>query len=144
LQLNNFPQAGITGQSLTLTGTATLDITSSTFNGAVSFTAPDIGSINSTFMSSADFVKTGTGGYGLWNGGNTFNGITSFTYTNNTIWRLQQTSTDVFNNQVTINNNDNTIGRIALAYGAPVTFKGNVIFNQPNGGTSTAITIGET
>lgn len=73
LRIKNFTQLGATAQSLALSGSAALYIESgNTFNGGVTFTAPQVYLNGSTFQSASTISKTGSStNQSL--GGNTFN-----------------------------------------------------------------------
>lgn len=72
LHLRNISQAGGTAQTLTLTGTATLNSYDSQWSGNVSFTSPRILSRGSTYSGTVLIHKTSTGTDNS-EGGNTFN-----------------------------------------------------------------------
>lgn len=155
LSFKDFTQTGSTAQSLTLTGTATLDLEDgTTFNGNVVFTAPVMDLDGATFNGTATFDSTGDSTNNAV-GGCTFNSTTTITNSGDGSWRLAVVSPDIFNDQVTFTNS-------GASYLAPAEnsagnqFNDNIIVNSTagvgvlfgqNSGTSTladgmTITIG--
>ena len=107
LRLKRFTQIGATTQSLTLTGTSylTLGISAAqptTFNGNVTFTAPQVDIDGATFNGTTIIEKNGTG-HNTCDGGNTFNGTTTIRYTfaGPSIWAFAFLQGDRFNGDVT-------------------------------------------
>lgn len=134
LRLENFTQIGTTAQNITLTGTATLRVgPGSTFEGDVNFLSPQVYLDGCTYNGTTYIEKTGaTGNVG--NGGNAFNGVTTFVNSGSGSWEMANTNPDVFADALTVNNTGTE--RIQLAYNSA----GN-IFNGPvtiNHGGNTA------
>jgi hypothetical protein len=148
LRLKNFTQTGSTSQSMTgFSGTSMLTIeTGTTFNGNVTFTAPQIQLNGGTFNGSATITKSGASN-NTSAGGNTFNGATTLALTGSGDMILGGTDADEFENTLTCNVSG--AGAIFLAHTSTGNqFKenitvtssgassGGVRFGQ-NGGTST-------
>ncbi len=62
LFMQNFTQSGATAQSFSLSGTARINMQSSTWNGDVDFDAPRVYFTGCTFNGTSDLAKTGAGG----------------------------------------------------------------------------------
>lgn len=149
LLLNKFIQTGSTTQSITLTSSAGIEIESSTFNGALTLSSPDIIIKNSTFNSNATFDKTGS--YtNYWYGGNTYNG--SFTLNNSGAGDvyLSDSGNDIYNgdatfarsssghNIVSVNGNSSFYANVNITSGANVNFgtgSGRIFFRGSNNQT---------
>ena len=152
LLFSRFTQSGsATPQVLTLTGTSRLSLgPSSVFDGAVSFTAPDLSLNGTTFNNTADLVLTSAG---LCDGGNIFRDTTTLLNSGSGAWIWTMTAADVFDAPVTITNETGSIRmsagapitfndlvtitnkgiNIDMAYGAATSFNGNIVFNQTTG-----------
>jgi hypothetical protein len=154
LRLRGFIQNGSTSQSLTLTGTAQLLVGNlSTFNGNVTFKAPQLyldgctyngtaylektGATNNlatlapnTFNSTATIVNSGSG-YLRTNGGNIFNGTTTVTNSGSSDILLEQTTAGTYNGDVTFTNSGSSV--IWTAYTGANAFNGNIIVNSTAG-----------
>ncbi len=155
LRLIRFTQLGATAQTLTLTGTAILQLgTSSTFNGDVNFRSPQL-IINSTiFNRSAYLEKTGatnnTGAGGATfangftativnsgsgqlrtNGGHTFNGTTTLLNSGTADFLLELTTPSTYNGDVTMTNTG--ASNIRAAYIGANSFNGNITVNSSAG-----------
>ncbi|MFN8888054.1 MAG: beta strand repeat-containing protein, partial [Cyclobacteriaceae bacterium] len=155
LRLIRFTQLGATAQTLTLTGTAILQLgASSTFNGDVNFRSPQL-IINSTiFNRSAYLEKTGatnnTGAGGATfangftativnsgsgqlrtNGGHTFNGTTTLLNSGTADFLLELTTPSNYNGDVTMTNTGTS--NIRAAYTGANTFNGNITVNSSAG-----------
>jgi hypothetical protein len=128
LYLRNFTQIGNTPQSLTLTGTADLDIHDCNWGGDVNFIAPSIITRGTIYNRTAYLEKTGSGNdYSV--GGNTFtmdltavnSGSNAFIFGNGTL--------DTFGANVTLNNTGS--GNMHLAYnGSGHSIAGNLTINN--------------
>ncbi len=159
LDLRNFTQVGTTAQNLVLTGTASLIIGSSTFNGdltatltgtamfktnensvfegVVSVEAPAIYLNGATFNDNTTLTKTGSS-QDICSGGNIFNGqVTNINIDGTGEWRLAAGNSDDFNGVV--NYNVSSSGLLRPAYSSPTTLACNVTFNSP----STAVVFGQ-
>ena len=118
LRLRRFTQVGGTPQTLTLTGTALLTLGSAgpttTFNGDVSFIAPQVLLDGTTFNGTAIIEKNGALD-NLSAGDNVFNGTTTLTNSNNVnvSWVLAFVLGDKFNGNVTFSRTGNGAFRIA-------------------------------
>jgi len=108
LTLKNFYQQGSTSQTLTLTGTAILNLINANFEGNLTVTTPGILLKNSTFNGITSITRNGTSGSFHCDGGNTFTGPLTLT-------------------------NSGTSGRLRMANTTPDTYRGNVTFNSTNG-----------
>jgi len=108
LTLKNFYQQGSTSQTLTLTGTAILNLINANFEGNLTVTTPGILLKNSTFNGTTSITRNGTTGSFHCDGGNTFTGTLTLT-------------------------NSGTSGRVRMANTTPDTYRGNVTFNSTNG-----------
>ncbi|HEY8936650.1 MAG TPA: T9SS type A sorting domain-containing protein, partial [Cyclobacteriaceae bacterium] len=130
LGLFRFTQLGSTAQTLTLTGTATLTIgSSSTFNGSVTFKAPLVHLQGCTYNGTAYFEKTGGVQDQLNDGGNTFNATTTLVNSGSGYFAVGYKSADIFNADLTATNTGS--GWVALSDGATGTqFNGNIILNS--------------
>ncbi|MEP2668136.1 MAG: hypothetical protein ABJH04_04030 [Cyclobacteriaceae bacterium] len=153
LRLNRFSQAGATAQSLTLTGTSVLRVgPSSSFDGNVNFSAPQLYLDGATYNGTATLQKTGAGtnqgtgnnifnstanitnsGSGVLrtNGGNTFNGTTTITNSGSADVLLELNSGSTYNGDVILTNTGTSY--IRTAYNGVTAFNGNLTVNSTNG-----------
>ncbi|MCB0488549.1 MAG: T9SS type A sorting domain-containing protein [Cyclobacteriaceae bacterium] len=153
LRLQRFDQQGATAQSMTLTGTALLTIgPSTTFNGNVNFSAPQLALSGGTFNGTAALAKTGaTGNTGSGNnvftstttitnsgsgvlrtnGNNTFGGPTTIVNTNSGDILLELNTGSTYNNTVTFTNTGTS--NIRVAYNGTTFFNQNIIVNSTAG-----------
>lgn len=131
LRLRRFTQSGTTAQNITLTGTAVIRVgPTTTFNGAVNFTAPQVYLDGATFASTATIVKNGAGNNdGA--GGNSFNGITTITNSSANRLLLAITSADTYNADVTFVRSG--AGAFDVAYAQANGFAGNITVNSAGG-----------
>lgn len=165
LTLRRFTQVGFTPQTMSLTGTAILTIgPSSTFNGNVTFKAPQVFLSGCTYNGTTYVEKTGSGeslgdGNNIFNnsveifnsgsgnlrtkGNNTFNGLTFITDNGSGDILLELSSASIYNNDVTFSNFSSSY--IRVAYTGSNAFNGNIYINSTNGtgiyfceGTATA------
>lgn len=129
LSLPKFTQAGSTAQAFSLTGTAALHLgPSSTFNGNVNFTAPQLLLNGSTFNGTATLAKTGATNNNS-NGGNTFASTAAITNSGAGWLAIGYVSADIFNGETTFNNN--SAGGFYVAHNsAGNQFNGNVTYNN--------------
>jgi len=153
LTLQRFTQVGSTPQTMTFTGTGILDLgVSSTYNGAVTFKAPQVlldgstyngtaylektgaieslGNGNNIFNSTTSIVNSGTGNYRT-KGGNTFNGVTTITDTGSGDILLELNAASTYNNDVTFTNSGSSY--IRAAYIGANAFNGNIYVNSSAG-----------
>jgi hypothetical protein len=154
LRFRGFIQSGATPQTLTLTGTAQLFVGNlSTFNGDVTFKAPQLYLDGCTYNGTAYLEKTGAtnnlatlgsnifnstatiinsgSGYLRTNGNNVFNSTTAITSSGNADVLLEQTTASTYNGNVTFTNSGSS--RIWVAYNGANAFNGNIIVNSTAG-----------
>jgi hypothetical protein len=134
LRLQRFTQLGTTAQTLVFAfpGTGLLRLgPSSTFNGNVTFSSPRILLNGATYNGTASFTKTGpTNDDGA--GGNVFMGATTITNSGSAHFLTGNTSPDIFNALLTINNSGSS--QVRLADGAVGTaFNDNIVLNASSG-----------
>jgi len=108
LTLKNFYQQGSTSQTLTLTGTAILNLINANFEGNLTVTTPGILLKNSTFNGTTSITRNGSSGSFHCDGGNTFAGAL-------------------------VLDNAGSSGRVRMANTTPDTYLGNVTFNSTGG-----------
>jgi len=108
LTLKNFYQQGSTAQTITLTGTAILNLINANFEGNLTVTTPGILLKNSTFNGTTSITRNGTSGSFHCDGGNTFAGAL-------------------------VLDNAGSSGRVRMANTTPDTYLGNVTFNSTGG-----------
>jgi hypothetical protein len=132
---------GTTTQTLTLTGTAILNLgPSSTFNGNVTFKAPQVYLNGCTYNGTAYVQKNGASN-NLGDGGNVFNGITTLVNSGTGYFATAFISPDIFNADLTATNTGTSW--VALSDNAIGTkFNGNIIVNSTNGTANAGVTFG--
>lgn len=136
LYLRRFTQVGTAAQTLSLTGTALLQIgPATTFNGNVSFAAPQLILTGSTFNGTAALTKNGATD-NTSDGGNIFNSTAMITDSGTGFLRLANTTLDDFNSDATFIQTSS--GLLQPAYASNSTFAGNI----STAGTATAIVFG--
>ncbi len=149
LTLSRFTQTGATAQNLTLTGSAAMTFNNSTtFNGVLMVSSPNIYTSNCTYNGITSFTKTdGTSANGS-TGGNTFGNTLTINYTAaNAVgaWFGFATNTaDIYNGDVYVNNSS-TDRFLWGVGGSPISqFNGNLIVTQTGSaiGISTAWSAG--
>lgn len=129
LRLIRFSQSGATAQNLALTGTSSLVLgPSSSFGGNVNFVAPTIDLDGTTFGGTAYLEKTGASN-DVSNGGNTFNGTTTVVNNGDGSWDLANTSPDIYNGSLTVNNTGTNRVQLGIS-SAGNQFNGDVTFNH--------------
>ena len=101
LIFRNFTQVGGTAQALNLTGTARLDIITSTFEADLSATAARIYPRESVFEGEVDFVRSGTTTDDVY-GGNRFEDLVSLTNAGSERWLFANNLADTFLTDVTL------------------------------------------
>ena len=141
LSLRGFTQTGSTSQSLTsFSGNAFLQLESgTTFNGAVTFSAPGINLNGAVFNSTAILTKNGSISSNS-TGGNTFNSTVSLINSGTGEWILGSSNPDIFENNLTVENTGSDV--IYLADGSSGNeFNGNVELNST--GSSVGIRFGQ-
>ena len=127
LTLKNFTQSGSTAQSLTLTGSAAVNMIGVTFNGNLTVSAPGFLMKNSIFNGTSSFTKTGTGNHQS-DGGNTFNGATTIAHTGASgRIRMATITGDTYNADVTFNSSGQDV---QVAYLGNNSFMGNITINS--------------
>ncbi|MGE0773309.1 MAG: T9SS type A sorting domain-containing protein [Cyclobacteriaceae bacterium] len=153
LRLDRFIQVGATPQNMTLTGTALLTIgPGSSYDGDVTFSAPQLALSGGTFNGAATLTKTGaTGNTGSGNnvfnsttaitnsgtgnlrtnGNNVFGGPTTIANTGSGDLLLELTTGSTYNNTVTFTNTGTSY--IRAAYNGANTFNQNIIVNSTGG-----------
>lgn len=152
LTLQRFTQTGATAQAITLTGTAVLTIgPSATFNGNATFTAPQVYLNGGTYNGEAHIEKNGAT-TNLSTGGNVFNSTTAFINSSAALWRLANTTADLFNGAVTFTQSstgtlqpayagtNSMYGDITINSATRVTFGGGTGIVQLDGGSNQTIT----
>ena len=103
LWFERFTQVGPMAQNLPLTGTAEYYFAQgSTFNGAVTASAPGLYFNGTTFNSTVQATKTGPVNNAS-TGGTTFNGTTTLTNTGSGILYIHNTGIDAFNGNLIVN-----------------------------------------
>ncbi|NQY67475.1 MAG: hypothetical protein HRT72_07110, partial [Flavobacteriales bacterium] len=128
LEIARFTQLGTSAQTLTLTGSAILDLeTNCIWNGNVNVSAPRIYIESNTFNGTAVFTKTGANNdYNV--GGNTFSSTASIINDGTGHLYFAQTNPDTFNNDATLIVSGT--GRIYLANAAiGNVFNGSIFIN---------------
>lgn len=136
--------AGLTNSNITIGGNAG----SCTWNGPVTFVAPNINIAYSTFYGSASFTMNGTTSLQKCTGGNTFGaGATAYFYNLGTVdWRLAFTAADDYNGNVFYG--QASTGKLLPAYNTDCTYAGNISISGSSdsiafaaGGASARVTI---
>jgi hypothetical protein len=128
LTLKNFTQNGSTDQTLTLTGTAVVNMIGATFNGNLTVTAPGILLKNNTFNGTTTLTRNGSSGNHQSDGGNTFNTLTLDNAGSAGRVRWATTTPDIYNGNVTFNS---TGGQdVQIAYSGDNLFAGNITINS--------------
>lgn len=153
LNLNRFTQVGSTAQTLTLTGTAILNLgPDSQFDGDVNFISPrvllngtifngstyiekngangDTGNGNNTFNGVTTLVNSSPAVFRT-NGNNTFNGVTTFINSGSQDMLFELNSGSTYNNTVTFRNTGSS--SIRVAYNGVNTFNGDIIVENLTG-----------
>ncbi len=130
LLLKNFRQTGSTAQTLTLTGSATANLISCIFDGALTITAPLFLIKDNTFNGATTLTKTGSSN-GHSDGGNTFNGYPNTIANTGTAGRirLSTTTADTYNENISF---ESTGQAIQVAYTGESVFKANITINNSN------------
>jgi hypothetical protein len=133
--------AGGTSQTLTLTSTALLFIgPSSTFNGNVTFKAPQM-LLNGCIYNGTAYLEKNGASSNLGDGGNTFNGVTTIVNSGTGYFATAFLTKDIFNADVTATNTGTAW--VALSDDATGTqFNGNIIVNSTNNTNSAGVTFG--
>ncbi len=144
LYLKRFTQGSTVGgttQTITLTGTGNLVLgPSSTFNGSVTFKAPQMYLNGCTYNSTAYLEKNGAS-HNLGDGGNTFNGVTTIVNSGTGYFATAYVTRDIFNADVTATNTGTSW--VALSDDATGTqFNGNIIVNSTNSTNWAGVTFG--
>ncbi len=136
LLMREFTQVGGTAQSLTLTGTALLQMgPSAIFNGNVNFISPQVLLNGSTFNGTASLTKNGSTN-NVSTGGNIFSGVTTISNSSSGSFDLGNTSPDIFNADLTVNNTGPS--RLQIGIGSVGNlFNGNTTINH--GGNTASI-----
>ncbi len=146
LRLKNFTQSGSTAQSITLSSAAALYIESGcTFNGAITFSSPNVYINGAQFASTASITKTGSNSNQSL-GNNTFSADATLVNTGSGDFILGVSNPDTFNGTATFRNSGS--GTLFVAHVASGTlFNENLIVSSTgsskgvrfgqNGGSST-------
>ncbi|MBX2914606.1 MAG: hypothetical protein KF856_04945 [Cyclobacteriaceae bacterium] len=128
LRLQRFTQFGATAQNMVLTGSSTFRTgPSSTWNGALSVTAPALFLDGATFNGTNSFIKTGASTDAS-TGGNIFTGNSTFTNSGTGIFRLANTTADEFIGNTTFNQAN---GTLQPAYNLASNFYNNITVDGP-------------
>jgi hypothetical protein len=128
LLLRQFTQSGVVPQSLSLTGTSTLQIgPSSAFNGGFTASSPALLLNGATFSAATSLTKTGaTGDWGQ--GGNTYNSTCTITNSGSSYLLMGSANPDIWNGDVTFT--DNGSERILPGWSSVGNqFNGNIYVN---------------
>lgn len=133
LYIYSLTQTGATAQSITLTGSAKLVIgTGTTFNADLTVSAPNIFLNGATFNGICSFTKTGSASFNSSDGGNTFNGATTFINSAGNYILLANVTRDIFNADVTFTNTSTSLIYPAFK-GGNTLFNGNIYVNSTLG-----------
>ncbi|OHX65104.1 T9SS type A sorting domain-containing protein [Flammeovirga pacifica] len=124
LHLYNFTQTGTTAQTLQIAN-GVIDLSSASFDGEVTFEAPQIKLGDNVFNAAAILTQNGTEDV-YSKGNNTFNGITQIINTGTGTFRTGNNSGNVYNDQVTY---ETTTGTIEETSVSKTVYKGDVILN---------------
>ncbi len=135
LYFNKFTQTGSAAQSITLTGTANIDIRSSQWNGNFSLTSPTISLRNTTFNGTSSFEKTGNSNSSS-QGGNVFNDNFSFTNSGDGYMRFGDGNSDTFSANATFTNSGSNNMYIARQ-GSGHSIGGDLTINNSGNGGQT-------
>lgn len=130
LALRRFTQTGTAAQALTLTGASTQLIIgpASEFNGAVNFVSPRLYLQGAVYNGVTSLEKSGNSN-DISNGGNTFNGSTTFVNSGAGYLLTANSAPDIFNGDATFTNTGSDY--IYLAYNvAGNQFNGNITLNN--------------
>jgi len=140
LRIKNFTQIGSTSQSLTLSSAAALYIESgNTFNGAVTFSSPNVYLNGASFSSTASITKSGSNSNQSL-GGNTFSSTTTIVNTGSGDFILGVSNPDTFNGSTTFTNSGS--GTTFVAHVASGTsFTQNISVNST--GSSKGVRFGQ-
>ncbi len=142
LQLSRITQTGSSAHSYTLTGTALLAVSNSSFQAPVSFTAPQITIASNTFNGSVRIEKTGATD-NTSTGGNTFNDTTNIINSSANALRLANTTADDYNSLVTFTQTGTGVldpaNNAASTFANHIIFAGNRVITTGSGGTSGAM-----
>lgn len=153
LNLNRFTQIGSTAQSLTLTGTAILNLgPDSQFDADVNFVSPrvllngtifngfthiekngatgDQGNGNNTFNGTTILINSSPAVFRT-NGNNTFNGVTTFINSGSQDMLFELNTGSTYNNTVTFRNTGSS--SIRVAYNGTNAFNGDIIVENTVG-----------
>lgn len=134
LLLRQFTQSGAVAHNFVLTGTGSIAFgPSSTFNGDVTSSSPDLLLNGCTFNGALTATKTGAGG-DAGSGGNIFNGVCSLTNTGSGYLLFGNGKPDIWNNDVTFT--DNGSERVLPCWNSIGNqFNGNIIVNTSGSAT---------
>jgi type IX secretion system substrate protein len=133
----NFIQAGATAQSITTTGTSTIQYaTGSIFNGSLTSVSPALLFNGATFNGTVNCTKNGASNDQS-TGANTFNGSSTFTNSGTGYIRMAGTTADAYNGNVTFV--QSSTGAVSPSYNTNCTYAGNITITSP---AATAITFG--
>ncbi len=139
LTLKNFIQLGSTAQTLTLTSTAIVNLINCTFNGDLTVTSPGFLLKTSTFNGTSNFTRNASSTNHQSDGGNIFNGTTTFDNAGSGgRIRMATTTGDTFNGNVTFNSTGGQDVQVCYAgnsylYGDITINSNKVVFNTSNG-----------
>ena len=141
LQFRNFTRTGATTTNLTCTGSARIYSYDSFWNGDVSFTAPRILTLGTSYAGETTFEKTGSGDDAS-AGGNTFSGNLTATNSGSSYLMFGNGTLDTFNGNITLNNTGSD--EIYLAYnGLGHIINGNLAINNLGSSGNTYIVVSD-
>ena len=112
LLLGNFTQVGSTAQSLTATGSATMQLNNSSWGGNVVFAAPRLTTASGTFSGTTQLTKSGANN-DISTGDNTFIGNTTITNSGAGDFTMGSGDFDDFQANLTVNNSGSGVVNIA-------------------------------
>lgn len=134
LQFSRFTQQGGTPQTITITGTALLNITTSQFNGVLNFKAPQVVTSSTTYNANTSLEKTGATD-NLSPGANIFNGTATLTNSGSGYFLMGNGSPDTFVGAATFNNTGSYRMYFAHNHAAQTTtFASDVTLNTTKSG----------
>lgn len=134
LSIRRFTQNGNVPINLPLTGTTSLTLgPAAAFGGNMVASAPSLYLNGTVFNGTTDFTKTGASG-DYSSGGNTFNGASTFTNNGSSFILLGNNNPDIWNDDVTFNNNGSE--RILPCWASTGNqFNGNIYLNSSGSAT---------
>jgi hypothetical protein len=150
LRIRRFTQTGTTAQALTLTGNSALYLgPSSSFDGSVTFAAPQV-FLNGTIFNGTTYIEKTGAADNQGTGSNTFNGVATLVNSGTGGLISGNTSVDTFNNDLTLNNTgtsyisiaDNSSGNVINGNITVSCTSGSGIYFGNNGGATVTLASG--